>query len=132
MQPPKQLVIETDVGADGLRLALVGELDLSTAAELEAAIAEVCAADGASQITLDLDGLSFVDSAGLRAILGAGATCTRHGCDFQLTHGQEPVERLFELTGLAQKLPFETPERSADERTHSLLESARPSSASHL
>ena len=55
---------------------------------------------------LDLSDLVFVDSTGLRAVIAARSTCEHHRCSFVLMHAQEPVERLFELTGLAQKLPF--------------------------
>ncbi len=52
--------------ADAIRLTLRGELDLGTAARLEQALAE---ADG--DVLLDLRGLTFMDSTGVRVLLEA-------------------------------------------------------------
>jgi anti-anti-sigma factor len=86
-------------------LTLVGELDLATASELEAAIAQLCIG-GAREIVLDLHELSFVDSTGLRVILTGRQLCESHACDFSLTRVQVPVQRLFEQTGLGERLSF--------------------------
>jgi anti-anti-sigma factor len=86
-------------------LTLVGELDLSTSGELEAAIMRLCA-NRAREIVLDLHELSFVDSTGLRVILTSHRLCESHGCDFSLTRVQAPVQRLFEQTGLGERLSF--------------------------
>jgi anti-sigma B factor antagonist len=86
-------------------LALVGELDLGTAGELEAVINRLCAY-GAREIVLDLHELSFVDSTGLRVILTGRQVCESHACDFSLTRVQVPVQRLFEQTGLGERLSF--------------------------
>jgi anti-sigma B factor antagonist len=84
-------------------LALIGELDLASADELEAAILPACA-DGTEEVVLDLSELVFVDSTGLRAIMASKSICEEQGCDFVLMHVRDQVERLFELTGFAQKL----------------------------
>jgi anti-anti-sigma factor len=86
-------------------VTLVGELDLTTAGELEAAIGRLCSG-GAREIVLDLHELSFVDSTGLRVILTGRQLCESHACDFSLTRVQVPVQRLFEQTGLGERLSF--------------------------
>jgi anti-anti-sigma factor len=86
-------------------LALVGEMDFLTAPTLEARVVQLCAA-GAGEIVLDLTGLSFIDSRGLMAILLSKKRCESRGCSFSMTRGQDPVQRLFELTGFIDKLPF--------------------------
>jgi anti-sigma B factor antagonist len=117
---PGELVVENSMQNGRHTLALAGELDLATACDLEAAVLQVCA-DGAEDVTLDLSQLVFVDSAGLRAVVSARAICTEHGCSLRTTHAQKPVERLFELTGLAQKLPYRH-DRSSDPATESRAE----------
>jgi anti-anti-sigma factor len=102
---PSQLVMRDSVHNGCHELALVGELDLATATELEARILQICAG-GAQQVVLDLSELVFVDSAGLCAVISSRGICKDHGCSFSLMHAQEPVERLLELTGVAQRLPF--------------------------
>ena len=70
MTPASPLGIRDDARGGCHTLSLVGELDASTAPELEAAIERLCE-DGASEIVLDMHELSFIDSSGLRLILGA-------------------------------------------------------------
>ncbi len=95
------------VSSDGPRrtLMLAGELDLVSAGELEVVAAQVCAEE-LDELVVDLSGLSFVDSTGLRAIL----TCwdmTKGRCEFRLIRGPRAVQRLFEVTGLLDRLPFD-------------------------
>jgi anti-sigma B factor antagonist len=110
---------------------LVGELDLATAGELEAAINRLCAY-GAREIVLDLHELSFVDSTGLRVILTGRQVCETHACDFSLTRVQVPVQRLFEQTGLGERLSFrgkvvtKRPSRRRASATGKPLDLSRP------
>jgi anti-anti-sigma factor len=96
---------------DSYTLLLTGELDLASAPALEQILPELCA-DGAREIVLDLSDLVFIDSTGLRTILTGMAVCEKHLCDFSLVPGTSAVQRVFELTGLGEKLPFR--ERAAD------------------
>jgi anti-anti-sigma factor len=93
--------------SDGRRqiVALAGELDLSTVADLEARIEEACS-DGAGELVLDLEELSFMDSTGLSAILTTQDRCEGQGCELLLTEAQPAVHRLFELTGVLSRLRF--------------------------
>jgi anti-sigma B factor antagonist len=86
-------------------LSLRGEMDFVTAPSLEARIVALCAS-GAGEIVLDLSGLSFIDSRGLMAILLSKKRCESRGCRFSMTRGPDPVQRLFEVTGYIDKLPF--------------------------
>jgi anti-sigma B factor antagonist len=90
---------------DGTRHALSaeGELDLLSAAGLEAAVVRLCA-EGAQEIVVDLHRVDFVDSAGIRALVVSRRHCEERGCDFSLARVQPPARRLFEVTGLAGRL----------------------------
>ncbi len=93
--------------ADGgeYTLALSGELELGSSNTLQAAVARVC--DGPlSSLTIDLSKLMFIDSTGLAAIILASKICERDGHDFWLVPGPRAVQRLFEITGLIDVLPF--------------------------
>jgi anti-anti-sigma factor len=94
---------------DRYTLALTGELDLASAPAVEAMTVQLCA-DGASEIVLDLSQLTFLDSTGLRTILTGMRLCEEHLCNFWLIPGPRAVQRLFELAGLLQRLPFRAPE----------------------
>jgi anti-sigma B factor antagonist len=102
---PGELQLGDDVQDTRHTVTLVGEMDFLTAPTLEAKVVQLCAA-GAGEIVLDLTGLSFIDSRGLMAILLSKKRCESRGCRFSMTRGQDPVQRLFELTGFIDKLPF--------------------------
>ncbi|MGZ4173262.1 MAG: STAS domain-containing protein [Solirubrobacteraceae bacterium] len=90
--------------ASRLVLSLQGELDLSTAPLLEQGLQDV---DSVSGITVDLSGLEFMDSTGLRALLLAQEGARDRGQDFSLRRGPPAVQRVFELTRTDTQFSFE-------------------------
>ena len=85
-------------GADGPVVALSGEADATTAAELRETLATQLDT-GARHVTVDASGLSFLDFASLRVlILAARALRGRHG-RLVLARPQPLVVRLLEITG---------------------------------
>jgi len=110
-----RIAIETEHSAEGLRLLLRGDLDLATAREFEHRMEEASRKTPAA-ITVDLTGLSFLDSRGLRAILGAQELCDERGCRLTVIAGEQ-AQRLFDLTGLSERLPLAdaaSPRKTAD------------------
>jgi anti-sigma B factor antagonist len=97
-------IVQETNGADHT-LRLSGELDIAGVPSLEALVSRVCAEDAAS-VTIDLGGLSFIDSTGLAAIVHISGLCDRHGKRFELLPGSRAVQRVFEVTGLDGVLPF--------------------------
>jgi anti-anti-sigma factor len=104
------LSIKDQRAGDRHTLLLTGELDMASAPELEEQAQRLCARP-ASELVLDLSRLQFIDSAGLYAILRVRALCNEHTCEFCLTPGARPVQRVFEVTRLLDRLPFRTTER---------------------
>jgi anti-sigma B factor antagonist len=94
--------IERTGGASVARLQ--GELDLSTANDLESALA-----GSGDDVVLDLRGLEFIDSAGLRAVLSLEQRLRRAGGRLRLVPGPESVQQVFTITGLEARLEFEPP-----------------------
>jgi anti-anti-sigma factor len=84
-------------------LAVRGELDLRTSPELEAALDRVWAA-GAELVILDLRPIEFMDSTGLRVLLGAHQRAQETGRRFALVRGADQVERVLTLTGVRDLL----------------------------
>jgi anti-sigma B factor antagonist len=78
---------------------------MATAPALEAHLDELRAA-GFRQLVLDLSGLSFMDSTGIALVVRWHLDACSDGFDFSLRPGLPPVQRLFELTGLAERLAF--------------------------
>ena len=87
--------------ADGaILLRLTGELDLVS----EPVLADALAQGDGQPLRIDLSELAFMDSTGLRALLGLQR---EHG-DVKLRGPLQPaVQRLLELTQTLQILPFE-------------------------
>ncbi|MBW5484228.1 STAS domain-containing protein [Streptomyces bambusae] len=61
----------------GPGVAVVGELDIHTAAAVEPSLTRL--ADGGGHLVLDLSGLSFCDSAGIELFLRLHRRCVRAG-----------------------------------------------------
>jgi anti-sigma B factor antagonist len=96
--------------ADGRHtLVLSGELDLASAGALEAEVLSGCEARSA-EVVIDLDGVHFIDSSGVRAVFEAQALCRRCGCGFGVIPGRHPGQRrMFEIAGMLDVLPFHAP-----------------------
>ena len=78
-----------------------GELDIATAGELRDALA---AFEG--PLTLDLSALRFVDTSGLRLVLEVTDQARRDGRVFAVVPGVPAVQRLFEVAGVTELVPF--------------------------
>jgi anti-sigma B factor antagonist len=100
-----RLSIQTSVSEDRHLFVLGGELDIGSAPMLEGTLAEACAA-GAKEVVLDMAGVEFIDSSGLSAIVRGKMLCEEHGCSYCLTPAQRPVQSMFEVTGVVDRLHF--------------------------
>lgn len=105
---PQPFRTELEPHRETVLVAAEGELDVSSAGQLDAQLRELREA-GFKRIVLDLRGVSFVDSSGLRTILDAHAASRTASVDFALIQGPMPVRRLFELTGTETALHFVKP-----------------------
>jgi anti-sigma B factor antagonist len=103
---PQQLEIQSIIAGGWHTLRLSGELDLVSTHLLDDAIAHVnaIAIDG---ITLDLSKVAFIDSTGVRAVLTLRERCRERGAEFQIVPGPPAVQRVFDVTGLRDLLPFQ-------------------------
>jgi anti-sigma B factor antagonist len=87
-------------------IALSGELDLSGAPALDEEIGRLAARDDVRRVVLDLRGLVFLDSSGLRVVALAARRLKGAGRDLLLVRGSETVQRVFEITRMAERLEF--------------------------
>lgn len=89
---------------DGLvHVALRGELDLSTVSKVQEELERVDA-DGPALVVLDLTNLSFLDSTGLRCVITAAERARDAGRRFVVVRGPDPVQRVFAITRLEDRL----------------------------
>ena len=97
------LEVETKDRDDGVQLALKGELDLSTIEKVEQELSR--AEEGGHRlIVLDLSGLTFLDSTGLRTIVTADQRARRSGRRIVILKGPATVHRVFTITRLDERL----------------------------
>ena len=95
-------------------VAPTGELDLSGATVLEAELDRLAADPELGTVVLDLRGLEFMDSSGLRLIVLADMQAREAGRRFALVRGGDTVHRVFEITRMSDRLEFvEEPEDAA-------------------
>jgi len=90
----------------GVVLALFGELDVVSAPTLEQTLSEVLVQPHA-RVMLDLNGLRFVDSAGVSVLIKAKQHAETNGRILVLRRPTEQLERVFALVGLADWLEIE-------------------------
>lgn len=86
-------------------LSLRGELDLSTAPKVEQALRQL-EGDGPSTIVIDLRGLTFLDSSGLRLILEADSRARREDRRLLVVPGPPEVQRVFRVTLTDARIEF--------------------------
>lgn len=84
-----------------MTLALEGRLDTTTAPQLEAEL-KACLED-VTDLTLDMEKLDYLSSAGLRVILAAQKRMNRQGA-MAVRHVNETIMEVFEVTGFADIL----------------------------
>ena len=98
------MTIEIKRNADETTIVLVGRLDTTTAPALDKTINEDIA--DAKHLVLNLKGLEYISSAGLRVLLGAQKKMQKIG-SMKVTHVREEVMEVFEMTGFADILTIE-------------------------
>jgi anti-anti-sigma factor len=85
---------------------LAGEFDFSGR---ELADEVLASAKGTGKIVLDLSELEFIDSMGIHFVVTAHERARARGRDFTILRGGPQVERVFNLVGLDDVLPFADP-----------------------
>jgi anti-anti-sigma factor len=108
------LSLHTYQESDSVRVAVSGELDLSSALTFEEELRRIEDRCTPSLLVLDLRALKFMDSTGLRLILSAHARAVNRGRKLAIVEGGDAVRRIFRLTGVLERLNFvEAPAASA-------------------
>ena len=98
------MTIKTTRNGSALTLQLEGRLDTTTSPQLEAELS--ASLNGVTQLTLDLQQLAYLSSAGLRVILGAQKRMNKQG-QMVVRHVNETIMEVFEVTGFVDILTIE-------------------------
>ncbi len=98
------MTIQKKCEGNKVEIALEGRLDTMTSPELEAELKETL--PGAESLVLDFSKLDYISSAGLRVLLSAHKVMSAKG-GMKVTHANEIVREVFEVTGFADILNIE-------------------------
>jgi anti-sigma B factor antagonist len=98
------LTLTTSHEREAVRVALSGELDMSSALVFDEELRRIEADDLPRTLVLDLRRLKFLDSTGLRLIWSAHARARRCGRMLKVVPGTAAVKRIFRLTGMNERL----------------------------
>jgi anti-sigma B factor antagonist len=101
-------ITEDDLPGGMRRVSLSGELDMIGAPEVEARLRDL-AREG-TDVRLDLTGLTFMDSTGVRVLFGAAKEVDGADAKLEIVRPVGEVWRVIELTGLQRVLPFVDPD----------------------
>jgi anti-sigma B factor antagonist len=88
-----------------------GELDIATVPTLHAALDGV---EIAGRLVLDLRGLSFIDSTGLRLLVELYRRAQRDGFELTLIAPAAPADKAIQMSGLDQVLPLAAADDAVD------------------
>jgi anti-anti-sigma factor len=97
------LEVDTREGDGRVEIGLRGELDLSTVGKVQDVLERV-EAGRPPLLVLDLSELSFLDSTGLRCVIGAAERADEQRRRLVVVRGPEAVQRVFVITRLEERL----------------------------
>lgn len=105
---PAEISVETSPGRRGWTVVVRGEVDIAMSPQLRQQLERLAEDDDDEPIVVDVTDMSFIDSSGLGVLVevlkrrreGGGAPVTLRGM-------QEPVRRVFEITGLTELFEVE-------------------------
>ena len=86
--------------AGGTDVAIMGELDLATLAEVQDALGKALDAEG--PVRIDMRACSFVDSRGIAALVGTALRLREQGRDLTMDGVQDRVMRTLDRAGITQ------------------------------
>lgn len=94
--------VQSDVGSEVAVVTASGRVDSETAPNLDAELSKVVGER--SRVVLDLKGVEYLSSAGLRAIVKALQAAQAAGGGVKLASASEPVETILRTVGMMEML----------------------------
>jgi stage II sporulation protein AA (anti-sigma F factor antagonist) len=95
------------VADDTATAVLIGEFDMAATFTAEPALERAVETPGLQSFTLDLSGLTFIDSLGLGVVIRLASELEARGIALRVLPGPPAVQRIFAAAGMAEALPFE-------------------------
>ena len=98
------MTIDKNKTGDKLTIALKGRLDTTTAPQMESVVREELA--DVKELVIDLSGLDYMSSAGLRVMLAAQKKMNTQGT-MVVKNVNEMIKEVFDITGFSDILTIE-------------------------
>ena len=99
--------VRTEERNDHARVVVSGELDFFREPELRVHVEKLLTQSPPARLVLDVVGLDFLDSAGLRGLLVCRDRCRSADVPFTLAVTPGPVTRLLDLAGVQSWFDYE-------------------------
>ena len=114
VEPELRIAMDTDrrPAYAGVVLRVSGEIDIQTSPLLDDHLQRVLA-EGASSITVDLGGVTFLDSTGLSVLIAGLKRCQTEAGDLRVVSPRPNVRKVFEVTGLTDAFQIDPPDGQA-------------------
>ena len=99
------LIITKNPDGKNLTIALEGTLDTMTSPQLEAELEQI--PSGTENLVFDFEKLTYISSAGLRAMIGAEKKMSAKNGAMKIINVSEILKEIFDVTGLSGALGIE-------------------------
>jgi anti-sigma B factor antagonist len=109
MKEPPRFHVDVDQDHAGVTVTVTGDLDMATIPRLELA-REKALASSPTRLLIDLRGVRFIDSSGLKFLIETDRLSRADGWRLQLVRPAESAMRVLHVTGVEKHLPFVEPD----------------------
>jgi len=92
-------IYEEEVSPGLFKINLIGRMDIVGVGEIEVRFTGMCASPR-SALIVDMSGVNYMSSLGIRALLMNGKAVTRRGGKFVLLSPQPVVKNVLEVSGI--------------------------------
>jgi anti-sigma B factor antagonist len=103
MTDQHEFSVSTERGGDRIDVVVTGDVDSATSNQLETLLSDLADPAEVLHVAVDLAGVGFIDSSGLRALIVGQRVVEAAGSRLTIGMASAPVRRLFEMTGLVDR-----------------------------
>ncbi|GAB1644152.1 STAS domain-containing protein [Krasilnikovia sp. MM14-A1259] len=104
-----QLLVQMPAGNDPTIVTITGEIDLATHAQLQQAVTDLLHHHPCHHLVLDMAGVTFLDAAGIRALLACHHTAEQLGTRLEIGPAGDMARRVLTLCSLADLFHLSPP-----------------------
>lgn len=101
--------VETDLSTRPVAIIAAGELDSGSCGSLTEAFEQVLAEHSGEPVSLDLQGVSFIDSSGMRSMIEMERTADERGIRLIVIPPPDQVTELLRTAGIAERMSLSEP-----------------------